>query len=143
MGEEPESEQEGSPLPTLPKKRDARQSAIMSFFLKTPAKKGHEVTKTSRGKSKLGRKEQTEKGNMRTTEEREVSDEKEEHTPLSKRIVTQKQDMRQLMRRKSTKATPNSTTMKTIMESTSVLDADSKKKSVQTTSETVQSDPRQ
>lgn len=39
LGEGPDSEGEESSLPPLPSKRDAKQPAITSFFMKSPVKK--------------------------------------------------------------------------------------------------------
>lgn len=56
MGKEPENEKEGSPLPPLPKERDAKQPAITSYFMKTPVKQAIEIAE--KDKLKPGPNEQ-------------------------------------------------------------------------------------
>lgn len=57
---------------------------------------------------------------MKKVQEKKTIDVEEEHTPLNKRTVAQKQDVRKLIPRKSTKATNSKTNLETLMALTSV-----------------------
>lgn len=85
------------------------------------------MAKSSKEKQKQGHDEQK-KVKMKNVQKKKTTNDKEEHTPLNQRIVTQKQDVRKLIPRKSAMARNINTNLETLMTSTFVHNATSTKK---------------
>lgn len=86
-----------------PKERDIKQQPITSFLLKAPVKKGLAVVEPSKEKPKQGHDEQKKEEKIKKGEEKQTFDKEKKHTSLNRRTMTQKQDLRKLIPRKTTK----------------------------------------